>query len=305
MTFLNRKLRAFSNQRCLQVMALSGIVFMLIFCYIPMLGIVIAFKDYSITSTIFKAPWAGLKYFIEYVNDDMFWLSIRNTLAISLLKLVIGFPMPIIFALLLNELYSVRFKKIVQSISYLPHFISWVVLGGIMISWLSETGLITRLLVGSGLFHGQHVFLAEPEYFWGIAVISDVWKELGWNAIIYIAAMAGINPELYEAAIIDGAGRIQKLIHITFPGILGAVSVLFVLNVGYLMNSNFDQIFVLKNPLTMSTSEVLDIFMYRVGISLGRFPIATAAGLLKSLIALGLLVLANKVTRKLTGVSLF
>ncbi|MFB5762106.1 ABC transporter permease [Paenibacillus medicaginis] len=300
--FLFRKLY---EQRYLQVMALLGLIWMMIFNYFPMLGIVIAFKDFDIISTIQDAPWAGLEHFKAFLEDDNFWNIVKNTLGISLLKLTIGFPLPILFALFLNEVRSMRFKKSIQTISYLPHFLSWVILGGILATWLSDTGLINELLLGLGWIDKPITYLAEPDYFWGIVIASDIWKELGWSAIIYLAAMAGVSPDLYEASTIDGAGRFQKMWYVTLPSIKGTISILFILAVSGILNSNFDQILVLRNSLNESASSVIDVYVYQVGIQQGRFSYSTAVGLLKAVVALILLLLANGVTKRLNNTSLF
>jgi putative aldouronate transport system permease protein len=293
------------GQAALQAMAVPGIVWMLVFCYLPLWFLVVAFKQYSIVKPISAVPWVGLKFFREFVIDPRFWLILKNTLGISFLKLLVGFPLPIAFALLLNEMRGTGLKRVVQTVSYLPHFISWVVLGGIMMNWLSESGLANELLVKAGLLKAPIVFLAEPRYFWGLIVASDAWKELGWSAIIYLAAIAGIDPELYEAATIDGAGRYRRMRHITLPGISGTIAILLILAVAYSLSTNFDQIFVLKNTLNADTSDVIDIYVYRMGLQNGRFSFATAIGLMKSVVSLVLLVSANAVTRRLVGRALF
>ncbi|RCX08497.1 carbohydrate ABC transporter membrane protein 1 (CUT1 family) [Anaerobacterium chartisolvens] len=298
-------IKKLSRQKYLQGMALIGIIWMMVFAYLPMYGIIIAFKKYNITKPIASAPWVGLQHFNDFFGDDKFIQILTNTLGISLLKLAIGFPLPIIFAVLLNEITSMRFKKYVQTVSYLPHFISWVVLGGIMITWTSEGGIINHILMELKVLNEPVVFLAEPQYFWGIAVISDIWKELGWSAIIYMAAIAGIDPELYEAATVDGASRFNRIFMITLPCIKGTVAVLFVLAVSSIMGTNFDQIFVLKNPLNAPASDVIDIYVYRMGMNSARFSYATAINLFKSVISLMLLLTANRVTKKLTDASLF
>lgn len=293
------------GQKQLQVMALLGVIWMIIFNYIPMYGIIISFKEYSVIRSIAEAPWVGLAHFKEFINDDAFWVVIKNTLGISIIKLVIGFPLPIIFALFMNELTSMRFKKAVQTITYLPHFLSWVVLGGILTTWLADVGIINDILIGLGLTNERLNFLAEPDYFWAIVIISDLWKELGWSAIIYLAAIAGVSPELYEAATIDGANKFQKMWHVTVPAIKPTIVILFILAVGGILNTNFDQILVLRNALNESASNVIDIYVYQVGIQNARFSYATAVGLLKSIIAFILLLAANKITKKLDGTSLF
>ncbi len=300
-----RTLVALKNQRYLQAMVLPGIIWMLVFCYFPLWFLLAAFRQYRIVRPLAEAPWVGLKFFREFATDPRLWLIVRNTLGISFLKLAVGFPLPILFALFVNEMRGTRFKRTVQTVSYLPHFISWVVLGGIMMNWLSEAGLVNDLLVKAGILKAPIVFLAEPRFFWGLVVGSDVWKELGWNAIIYLAAIAGIDPQLYEAATIDGAGRYRRMWHITLPGISGTIAILVILAVAYSLSTNFDQIFVLKNTLNADTSDVIDIYVYRMGLQNGRFSFATAIGLLKSVASLALLATANFATKRLAGRSLY
>ncbi|MDR0635775.1 MAG: ABC transporter permease subunit [Treponema sp.] len=308
--FLERLLK----ERDLQIMAWLGIAWMLVFNYAPMYGLLVGFKkNYRITDSLFSfkfllSPAAdnfGFQHFIAFFNDPEFSDIILNTLGISVLKLLVGFPLPIIFALFLNELRQARFKRVVQTISYLPHFLSWVVLGGILTTWLSDSGFINEILVSIGVLKQGITFLAYPQYFWGIVVISDVWKELGWSAIIYLAAIAGVDQDIYEAAEIDGAGRFRRMWSITLPCIKGTVTVLFILAIGGLLNSNFDQIFVLWNTLNAPRSTVIDIYTYNVAMRSMRFSYATAIGLFKSVIAFVLLFIANKVTKKVNDVSLF
>ncbi|XEC95400.1 ABC transporter permease [Paenibacillus tarimensis] len=298
-------LKKLYGQRYLQVMALLGAAWMIIFNYIPMYGIIIAFKEFSIIRSVAEAPWVGLEHFKSFLEDGDLPAVIRNTLGISLIKLAVGFPLPIMFALFLNELRSLRFKRAVQTISYLPHFLSWVVLGGIMATWLADVGIINKMLLALGWIDEPIVYLAEPKYFWTIIITSDIWKELGWSAIIYLAAMAGVSPELYEASTMDGAGRFQKMWYVTLPCIRGTITILFILAVSGILNSNFDQILVLRNPLNESASNVIDVYVYHTGLSQGRYSYATAVGLLKSVFALLLLLMANSVTKRLNGTSLF
>lgn len=300
-----RVLRKLASQKYLQAMALLGLVWMFVFNYIPMYGLIIAFKEYSIIKTISEAPWVGLMQFKEFLQDEYFWIILKNTLGISLIKLFIGFPLPIIFALMLNELTSLRFKKAVQTITYLPHFISWVVLGGILTTWLADIGIINDILLGMGFIDERVNFLAEPDNFWAIVILSDIWKELGWSAIIYLAAIAGVSTELYESATIDGANRLQKMWHITLPSIRPTITILFVLAVSGVLNSNFDQILILRNSLNESASSVIDIYVYQLGIQNARYSYATAVGLLKAIIAFILLLSANKIAKKINGSSLF
>ena len=293
------------NQRYLQLMVLPGIIWMIIFNYIPMTGIVIAFKNFRITKPISEAPWVGLEHFMDFFSDPNFANIMVNTLGISVLKLLIAFPLPILFAILLNEVRHARFKKTVQTISYLPHFISWVVLGGLMITWLGDTGMINEIFVKFGITSGPISYLADPKYFWGLTVISDTWKELGWSAIIYLAAISGIDQQMYEAATVDGATKLQKIMKITIPAIKGTIAIMFILAVANMLSSNFDQIFILKNVLNTSRSEVIDTYVYQMGMRAGRYSYATAIGLFKSVIAMVLLLTANYTTKKLQGRSLF
>ncbi|GGF97755.1 sugar ABC transporter permease [Paenibacillus aceti] len=297
-------LKKLVSQRHIQIMALLGIAWMIIFNYIPMYGVIIAFKDYDIIRTISEAPWVGLEHFKEFLSDENFGYVMKNTLGISLIKLM-TFPLPIIFALFLNEVRILRFKRAIQTISYLPHFLSWVVLGGILATWLSDVGIINDILMALHLIDQPISYLAEPKYFWTIVITSDIWKELGWSAIIYLAAITGISPEMYEAATIDGAGRFQKMWYVTLPAIKGTISILFILAVSGVLNSNFDQILVLRNSLNDSASNVIDYYVYYTGISQGRYSFSAAIGLFKSVIALTLLLIANQVSKKLNDTSLF
>ncbi|WP_438351915.1 ABC transporter permease [Paenibacillus sp. FA6] len=298
-------LKKFYTQRHLQTMALLGVVWMIIFNYVPMYGLIIAFKEFDIIRTISEAPWVGLEHFREFLDDDDLVNVIKNTLGMSFFKLLIGFPLPIIFALFLNELRSVKFKKFVQTISYLPHFLSWVVLGGILATWLSDVGIINNILLALHFIKEPITYLAEPSYFWTIIISSDIWKELGWSAIIYLAAISSVSPEMYEAATIDGAGRFQKMWYITLPSIKGTISILFILAVSGVLNSNFDQVLVLRNSLNDSASNVIDYYVYKTGLLSGRYSYSAAIGLIKAVIAMILLLVANKITKKLNDTSLF
>jgi putative aldouronate transport system permease protein len=313
MKYQGSLIKRLEREKYIQFMALAGLLWMIVFNYLPMYGIVVAFKrNYRIIDNLFSwsfltsqwAPSGGFGHFIAFIKDPEFLNILRNTLGISLLKLFIGFPLPIIFALLLNELRSEKFKRAVQTISYLPHFLSWVILGGIITTWLSENGFLNEVLVNSGILKEGISYLAYPQYFWGIVVISDIWKGLGWSSIIYLAAIASIEQEMYEAAEIDGVGRFKKIWYITLPCIMGTITILFILAVGGLLNSNFDQILVLWNPLNSSRSNVIDIYTYHVAMRSMRFSYASAIGLFKSVVAFLLLFGANQVTKKLNDVSL-
>ena len=293
------------SQSFYQAMVWPGIIFMIIFNFIPLYGIIIAFKDYSVLDTISNAEWVGLQYFREFFSDSMFWTVMKNTLGISFFKLIIGFPAAIIVAVLINEIVNVRLKKLVQTISYLPHFLSWVILGGMFISWLSDTGLVNNVLIDFGAIQQPIRFLTDPNKYWAIAVISDIWKEVGWNTILYIAAMTGINPALYEAAKIDGASKIKQIMHVTIPSIRHIIALTFVLSVGGLLGSNLDQTLVLQNPVNYQTSEVINSFVYKMGIQQGDFSYATAIGLFVSVISLILVVGSHLLTKKISDQSVF
>lgn len=300
-----RRMKALWDQRWLQAMAIPGVIWMVIFCFIPIYGISIAFLNYNITKPMSEATFAGVKYFAEFFADENFYIVMRNTLSISLFKLAVGFPLPILFALLLNELRSQKLKRPVQTISYLPHFLSWAVLGAMMMNWLADEGLINGIAMALGLQKEPISYLADARYFWNISVLSEVWKEMGWNAIIYLAAISGVDPELYESAELDGAGRIRKMWSITLPSISGTIVLLLILNIAYMMGSNFDQILILTNQLNLERSNTIDLYVYRMGIQTGRFSYATAAGVFRSVVSLLLLLVANFTSRKLTQKSLF
>ena len=297
-------LRKLIRQRNLHFMILPGMVWMIIFCYIPIFWLIIAFKNYDIARPMLKAPWVGLQYFKEFLSDDRFYRVLKNTVGISFFKVIVAFPVPIIFALFLNELYQVKFKKFVQTVSYLPHFISWAIFGGILLNWLTDTGLVNNIMIKIGIQSDTILYNADSKYFWGIAIISDVFKELGWSAIIYLAAISGIDPELYHAADIDGAGRFAKMWHITVQSIRPTIAILFILAVSSVLNGSFDQIFVLKNSMNISASETLDLYIYNMGLVTGRFSYSTAVLLSRSVVSFMMLFLANFITRKLTDESL-
>ena len=272
----------------------------ILFCYKPMTNITIAFKKFSVIRGIAGSPWVGWANFEAMFAAPMFWRAFRNTLIISAQNLVFGFPAPIIFALLLNEIRSARFKKTVQTISYLPHFISWSVAGGLVYMLLSlNTGTINNVIK---FFGGQPKnFIGMNSAFRKIVVISGIWKSLGWSAIVYLAAITGVDEQLYEAAYIDGAGRFSRLWHVTLPGIRSTISVMLILQVGNLLSVNFDQIYILLNEMVYETGETLDYYIYRVGLySTNNFSTATAVGLIKSLIGFALVLSTNLITKKMT-----
>lgn len=298
-------MKTFKKQIPLQLMVIPGVIFMIIFCYIPIYGLIIAFKSYSVTDTISSAPWVGWENFKIAYGDKFFWDSVVNTLAISFLKLLIGFTAPIILAIMIFELRNGWFKKSVQTISYLPHFLSWIVVGGMLISWLSTTGIVNTILVSVGILDAPRNFLVEPQSYWMIAVLSDVWKGVGWGTIIYLATMAGIDPTYYEAAKMDGATKIQQIRFITLPLMKFIISLMFILSVGGLLGSNLDQTLVLMNPLNASHAEVINSYVYKIGLAQGDFSYATAVGLGVSIISLILVLTTNRLTKKYNDRSVF
>lgn len=284
----------------LYLLFIPVVVWYVLFMYKPMTNITIAFKKFSPIRGIAGSPWVGWKNFEQMFAAPMFWRAFRNTLIISLQNLVFGFPAPIIFALLLNELTAPRFKKLTQTISYLPHFISWSVAGGLVYMLLSlNTGTINNLI---SAFGGEPKnFIGMNSAFRTIVVVSGIWKSLGWSAIVYLAAITGVDEQLYDAAYIDGAGRMQRLWHVTLPGIRSTISVMLILQVGNLLSVNFDQIYILLNEMVYETGETLDYYIYRVGLySTNNFSMATATGLIKSLIGFILVLSTNLITKKMT-----
>jgi len=295
----------FISQLPFQSMVIPGIVFMIIFCYVPIYGLSIAFKNYTVVDTFSSAKWVGFHNFVIVAKDKYFWQAIVNTLGISFLKLLIGFPAPIVFAIMIYELSDGRFKRIVQTISYLPHFLSWIVLGGMLIKWFSATGFINNILMRLNLIDKPVNFLLNAGAYWWIASLSDVWKEAGWGTVLYLATMAGIDPTYYEAAKIDGAGRMRQIFSITLPLMRNIISLNFILTVSGLLHSNLDQAMVLMNSQNQAKSEVIDSYVYRMGLTQGDFSYATAVGLGVSIVSVILLYSANKVTNKVNEESVF
>lgn len=295
----------FLSQWQLQVMIWPSIILMIIFSFIPMFGLIIAFQDYSPLSGFTGSEFVGLNNFKAFLGDQDFYNVLTNTLGISLLKLLIGFPLEIILAILINELRLGIFKKFSQTVSYLPHFLSWVILGGMIISWLSSAGLVNSLLLSLHVISQPISFLANPNAYWWVATYSDIWKEVGWGTILYLAAMSGIDPALYEAAKVDGAKKLRRIWHITLPGISNIIVLMFVLRVSSVLGSNLEQALVLQNSSNMHRSEVIDLYVYHLGLTQGDFSFATAVGIFSSVVSVILLLLANFVTKKINDSSIF
>ncbi|WP_260845678.1 sugar ABC transporter permease [Paenibacillus sp. Y412MC10] len=284
----------------IQLMVIPALILIFIFSYIPMYGVLMAFQDYNIFNGFWNSPWVGFKHFSMFFHAPEFWTILRNTIIISLLKFGIGFPAPIILALMLNEVRQMFFKRVVQTITYLPHFLSWVIVAGFAMSILStDNGSLNILLQKLHLIKEPIGFLGQAEYFWGIIVSTSVWKEIGFNSIVYLAAIAGINPSLYEAASIDGAGRVKQVFMITIPSIMPVVVIFMILAIGNLLSAGFEDILLLgANPVLRDVASVIDTYVYRVGITNQRYSYATAVGLFKAVISVGLLTFANYFARR-------
>lgn len=292
------------EHRVFYLFLLPGIIWFIIFSYIPMYGITIAFKDFNFTQGILGSPWAGLKYFKQFFQYYQSGEIIRNTLIISLLKLLIGFPMPIILALMLNEVRVTKFKRTVQTISYLPHFISWVVVVTLMQRMFTPYGGPINELIATFGFDKVSI-LGNVKYFYQVIILSDVWKGVGWGAIIYLAAIAGVDPQLYEAAKIDGANRFRQMWHVTIPSIRGVMVILFILACGGIMSAGYEQLLLLNTPATASIGTVLDVYVIKAGLEQGRFSYATAVGLFQGIIGLILIITANQISKKVNETSLW
>lgn len=299
--------KQFKRQWELQLMALPALLTLLLFAIIPLFGLQIAFKNYKLNEGIWRSSFAGLKQFKLFFTDPNVLPVLWNTVALSFIKAFFTIPLPIIFALLLNEVVHPKFKKTVQTISYFPYFLAWSVVALMATTWLSPNGFINGILVSLGILKEPYFFLGKPDAFWGISISLDIWKNLGYSSIIYLAAMANVDQEVTEAAIIDGASRIKRILHVTMPAILPTVMVLLIINVGNLLRggSNFDISYNLMNSLNQPRSEILDTYVLKMGISMGRFSYATAIGLLQSIVASILLLTSNAVSKMTTGESYF
>lgn len=295
---------AVKKHKYLYLLLLPGVLWYFIFRYLPMYGVIIAFKNYNFSKGIWGSPWVGLKHFEFLFQNQDFYNIVRNTLVINLYELMFAFPVPVILALLLNEMRSVLFKRTIQTVVYFPHFLSWVVFGGIIIQILSPNeGLVNNLLRYFG--YEPVFFLSKSEYFRPIVVVSSILKESGWGAIIYLAALSSIDTEQYEAATIDGANRWQKLVSITLPGIRNTILIMLILKVGYLLDVGFEQIYILYNPSVYDVGDVLSTYIYRVGLQSAQFSITAAIGLFQSVIGFFLIWGTNRLAKKFSEVSLW
>lgn len=286
------------------IFLVPAVIWFAIFAYYPMSGIAIAFQRFRFSSGFFGGEFVGLQYFRDFMTDPYFWNIFRNTIVISVVQLFFGFPAPIILALMLNEVKARKFKRTVQTVSYLPYFVSWIVVYTLITNFFSPTtGLLNELRVNRGL---QPIYyLGRRELFLPFVVLSDIWKNIGYGSIIYLAALAGVDPELYDAASVDGANRWRQLWNVTIPGIVPIIGITFILNMGGILGANMEQLLLLQTPNTYDVSEVIDTFVLKRGLNMNQFDYATAVGLFRSVITLVLVVAVNQISKKTTEISLF
>ena len=287
----------------LYVLISPVILYFVIFHYVPLYGLQIAFKDFVASKGITGSPWVGFKHFERFFDSYYFWRLIKNTIGIGVFTLLVSFPVPIILALCLNEVKSLRYKKFVQTVIYAPHFLSTVVVVGMLLLFVKPDGLINQILV---LVGGTPIdFITEPQYFKSLYVFSDVWQTMGWSSIIYIAALSAVAPAQHEAAMLDGASRFQRVIHVNIPAILPTIIIMFILNAGSVMAVGFEKVFLMQNSLNMSTSDVISTFVYRSGILEAQYSFSAAVGLFNSIINLIMLLMVNRIARKVSETSLW
>lgn len=297
--------RDFRMNKGLYFLILPVVVYLIIFNYVPMAGIVLGFERFTPKNGVYMSEWVGLKHFVTFFSSVFFVRVLKNTLILSLYSIIFGFPAPIIFALLLNELDNEYYKKVIQVVSYMPNFISTVVISGIIIDFVASDGVITDMLVKVGFLKEAKNLLSVPEYFRTIMVLTDLWQQVGFGSILFLAALTGIDQELYEAAVIDGANRWKQTIHVTIPGIMPTVVIMLIMRIGGLMNANQEKILLLYNPLIYETSDVIGTFVYRKGLLEADYGYSTAVGLFNSVVNVVLLFIANGVSRKYSETSLF
>lgn len=289
----------FKYNKAILLMTIPGLLWLLIFRYVPMYGVLIAFKKYSLFKGFFKSEWVGFRYFIQFFEDPYFFRLLKNTFLLGLYNMLWSFPAPIILALLLNEVKNKRFKKFTQTVTYMPYFISTVVIVGIMKSMFASDGVINHIL------HSSVPFFNSPDLFRTLYISSDIWSTIGYGSIIYLAAITGIDPELYEAAKIDGASRLQNIIYITIPSIIPTITVLLILRVGAVLSVGFEKVFLMYSPATYQTADIISTYVYRKGIQDQNFSFATAVGLFNSVISLILLTVSNYFSKKTMNESLW
>lgn len=300
---MKQLLANYRQNKLLYWLILPSLIFILIFNYIPMGGLIIAFQDYSFTRGIWGSEWIGFENFTDFFSGMYFGRTLGNTLALSGLDLLFNFPAAILLALMLNEVRSTRFKRTIQTVSYMPHFISMVVAAGLIKEFCDSSGVISSLAVQLG--GKPQSYISQPQYFRSIFTISEIWKSVGFNSIVYLAALSGISEELYEAARIDGAGRWRQLFHVTFPGLLPTIIIMLILRCGAIMNVNFEKVLLLYSPSTYSTADIISTYVYRMGIIKQKIGFSTAVGLFNSVISLILVLGVNKLSKMYTETSMF
>jgi putative aldouronate transport system permease protein len=287
------------SQRQLIIMSLPLVLYVLLFSYVPIWGWTMAFQNYRPSKSFFQQEWVGLRWFKFLFSAPEFLRALRNTLAMSVINMALGYVTAIVFALFLNELKNIGFKRVVQTVSYLPHFLSWIIVTGLVMTMLSvENGAVNDLLMALGIIKEPILFLGRPNYFWGIVGVTYVWKEVGWNTIIYLAAIAGIDPTLYEAAEIDGCNRYHKMWYITLPGIKATIIILLIMSIGHILDAGFELQYLLRNGQIQDVAGTIDIYVLEYGIQMNHFSRATAAGMFKNLVNITLIFIANWIARR-------
>lgn len=300
----NKFLNDLYKQKTLYLFLLPAITVTILFCYKPMYGLIISFQNYDMLKGLWHSPFVGLDNFAKFLGRADFYKSLRNTVAISSLGIIFGFPIPILFAILINEYGFRKYSKYVQSVSYLPHFISWVIVSGLLYRILDQnTGIVNMVMSNLGL--NTVGFFREGKYFWGIFTAASLWKEMGWNSIIYLSAMSGISMELYEAARADGADRLRTIWHVTLPGIMPTIVIMIILAMAGFFSTSFDAIYPMRNAMVADVSDTIDIYTYFRGIGMAQYGYAAAIGLTQSLLAITLLFTSNKILKKVTDYSIF
>jgi putative aldouronate transport system permease protein len=295
----------FKNSIPIYLLILPSTLLILVFHYLPIFGIAIAFQDYSVYKGVFGSTWAGFKYFERFLSDPNYWRVMRNTLIINIYDIIFSFPIPIIFALLLNELRSNKLKRVAQTISYLPHFISWVIVAGIFVTILSPSAGVVNMVI-KNVFKAEPVhFLVKPQYFRTILIFAGTWKGFGMSAVYYIAALSSIDTELYAAASIDGAGRLRQTWHITLPGLRLMIVVLLIIKIGGIISIGFEKVFLLYNPMLYDVGDVISTYTYRLGIEKHQYSLTSAIGLTQSAVNFILVYSANRLSRRVVGWSMW
>lgn len=299
----NYKLMLMKRNWSLYLFILPAFLYFLIFSYIPMYGVQIAFKDFVATEGILGSPWAGFKHFELFFSSRWFLVTFKNTLSLSLYYLAISFPVPIILALMLNEVKSTKFKKLVQNATYLPHFISTVVLVGMVSMFFSRSGIVNQ--IGALFGMDPTIFLSKENWFNDIYVWSGVWQDIGWASIIYFAALSGVSSELHEAATMDGASKLQRIRNVNLPAIMPTIVIMLIMSIGTIMNISFEKVLLMQNPQNLGASEVISTYVYKLGIQQAKYSMSSAVGLFNNLINLVLLFAVNKIARKISDTSLW